>query len=123
MTQTVRPRKLFKVAVGRWRSVGRPGRVAALEGVLAGKFDGPPGYCRVWVAVGDRDAIPIVWPPGFRVRRDPFELINVFHRVVAREGDVLRLGGGTAPVSPRLAGLTKSTQAFYVKTASRLPRG
>lgn len=58
------------------------------------------GGC-VWVEGPDGERIPVVWPPGFGARftEAGVELVDEDGAVVAREGDVLEMGGGNNPVS------------------------
>lgn len=65
---------------------------AAYRGRLAGSSE-VDGGC-VWLQVEDVE-FPILWPPGYVARFDPVELIDAHGVVVAREGDVLEMEGGT----------------------------
>jgi hypothetical protein len=53
-----------------------------------------------------------VWPAGFRARRHPLEMVDSHGTVVARGGEEIELGGGSAPVShgPYMLG---QKEAFY----------
>lgn len=73
------------------------GEDALATGVLGGDAD---GGC-VWLEHGDeRD--PVVWPPGFGTRFTDrgVELIDDTGTAVAREGERLKLGGGSDDVDP-----------------------
>ena len=55
------------------------------------------GDC-VWVEDAnieiDKEAFNVLWPPGYRARDRPFEIIDASGDVIAREGDVVSFGVG-----------------------------
>lgn len=70
---------------------------AALGGTLRGRVT--DDLACLWLDHGDPNKRrPIMWPPGYRVRRnnasDPFEVLNGAGQVIAREGEDVSLTGG-----------------------------
>jgi hypothetical protein len=68
---------------------------ALLIGTLGGGTH-PGGAC-FWFEGEGSSRVAIVWPYGFTARRDPLRLIGGDGRVLARRGDHVELGGGSAP--------------------------
>lgn len=56
----------------------------------------------------------MLWPPGYRARLDPLEILDPDGQIVAREGDLLVVGGGIVPVDPAPCTLGQSA-AFYIQ--------
>lgn len=56
----------------------------------------------------------MLWPPGYRARLDPLEILDPDGQIVAREGDLLVVGGGIVPVDPAPRTLGQSA-AFYIQ--------
>jgi hypothetical protein len=50
----------------------------------------------------------VLWPPGYRIRRTPIQLLRG-GRVVAKAGDSLRLGGGLDYASREASGAPNSS--------------
>lgn len=65
------------------------------DAFVGGRLQGSPhidGGC-VWLEdAGSRFAV--LWPPGYSARFDPLRLVNERGDVIAREGDLIRSGGG-----------------------------
>ena len=59
----------------------------------------PQGAC-AWI--GEKRAA-FVWPYGYRVSFDPVELLDPDGQVVAREGDIVTVGGGFGTVRDKMA--------------------
>jgi hypothetical protein len=76
--------------------VWRLGGDAGLLGRMTGRVHGDSATRCVWV--GPRSAATqILWPQRYRLRFGPFRIEGPGGRVVARDGDWLRLGGGLGP--------------------------
>jgi hypothetical protein len=89
--------KLYKVPTSSWRP-GDPSLLALAIGTLAaGRYRGH--WCVWLVARWGSGREPIVWPAGFRARRHPLELLDSHGKVVARGGELIKIGGGLVPVS------------------------
>ena len=71
---------------------GYPSHLAALEGVVQGSATADGGCVWLQTDLGDRD--PIAWPAGFSARFDPIRIYDGTGRVVARQGQHIRVGGG-----------------------------
>jgi hypothetical protein len=96
-----RPRTMSHHAYALPSDGWKPGDMAMLA-LTSGEFHAvltPDGAC-AWL--GSRGGTDL-WPAGYKVRFDPTRLLNAKGRVVAREGDVLQVGGGfaTAPTGTR----------------------
>jgi hypothetical protein len=90
------------------QSGGRLTGGVVTDGVVA---DG--AYC-VWLtARGEPEAL--LWPPGYRARLDPLEILDQDGEVVAREGDMLVVGGGAIPVDPALPCSMGQSAAFHIQ--------
>jgi hypothetical protein len=98
------------VPTSSWRP-GDPSMLALTIGTLdSGTYRGT--WC-VWLTGRSGSGrFPIVWPAGFRAKRHPLELLNPQGRVVARGGELIKLGGGLAPVRHQPCMLGHS-EAFY----------
>jgi hypothetical protein len=105
-------RPVIAVPTSSWRP-GDFAHEALMTGTLAGGRVGSGEYC-VWVTRESGEAIPVVWPAGFRARLDPLELLNAEGAVVARAGDKLSVGGGAGPVEPGDPCSLGEDGAFYV---------
>jgi len=70
-------------------------------------------YC-VWLTDRGRPEA-VLWPPGYRARLDPLEILDQTGRVVAREGEMLAVGGGAVPVDPALPSSLGQSGAFYIQ--------
>ncbi len=62
---------------------------------LVGRLEGDPERGCLWI-VGDGRPVSIAWGRSFEIRRDPLRLVGPEGQVIARPGDVLSLGGGSA---------------------------
>ena len=81
-------------------------------GRLTGGVAADGTYC-VWLTDrGESEAV--LWPPGYRARLDPLEILDPDGQIVAREGDMLVVSGGTVPVDPAPGSLGQSA-AFYIQ--------
>jgi hypothetical protein len=56
-----------------------------------------PGGACFWFEKDGIRGMGLVWPHGFTARRDPLRLIGGDGQVVAKRGDHVELGGGSAP--------------------------
>ncbi len=63
---------------------------------LVGRLEGDPERGCLWIVGMPGHPRSIVWG-GLEVRRDPLRLVGPDGQVIARPGDLLRLGGGSAP--------------------------
>jgi hypothetical protein len=68
----------------------RSGMDALYEGRLAGNDE---SGC-VWL-VGSDGRLTVIWPQGFSVRWEPLRVYRPDGELLARKGDVARMGGGT----------------------------
>lgn len=81
-------------------------------GRLTGSVAADGTYC-VWLS--DRgEPQAVLWPPGYRARLDPLEILDPDGQIVAREDDMLVVSGGTVPVDPAPCTLGQSA-AFYIQ--------
>jgi hypothetical protein len=81
-------------------------------GRLTGGVAADGTYC-VWLT--DRgEPQAVLWPPGYRARLDPLEILDPDGQIVAREGDMLVVSGGTVPVDPAPSTLGQGA-AFYIQ--------
>lgn len=74
-----------------------PGAViGCMQALATGTLQGDPGDpSLVWLEAGG-ERTDLTWPHGFRIRFTPdAEVLAPGGRTVAREGDEMRLGGGT----------------------------
>ncbi len=102
--------KLYPVPTSSWRP-GDPSLLALTIGTLAaGTYRGK--WCLWLVARPGSRRIPIVWPAGFRARRNPLELLTSGGTVAAHGGERIKLTGGLGPVSHRPCMLGQR-EAFY----------
>ena len=103
----------------------RPGAAnAAMAALSGGTLTGgtlPGGQYCVWLA--DRgEVIPVIWPYGYSARLDPLEILDRHGTVLAREGDLLIVGGGQISADPdRPCGLGQD-HAFVISTISEVRR-
>ncbi|MDP8930318.1 MAG: hypothetical protein M3O70_17550 [Actinomycetota bacterium] len=68
---------------------------------LTGRLEGDPDRGCLWIgglpkAAAGGGPISVDWPEGFTVAREPLRLVGPTGEVVARPGDFLSLGGGSA---------------------------
>lgn len=68
-----------------------PAEAAEITGRLAGAADRDGGCLWLETDVGPQ---AVWWPAGFTARFDPVELLGPTGRILAREGDLIRGGGG-----------------------------
>jgi hypothetical protein len=81
-------------------------------GRLTGGVAADGTYC-VWLT--DRgEPQPVLWPPGYQARLDPLEILDPDGQILAREGDMLVVSGGSVPVDPAPCSLGQSA-AFYIQ--------
>ncbi len=101
--------KLYRVPTSSWRP-GDPSRLALAFGTLAaGNYRHK--WC-VWLVGNESRRIPVVWPSGFRARRNPLELLDSHGTVVARGGERIKLTGGLGPAKHGRSMLGQK-EAFY----------
>lgn len=98
-TNAQRESRLVRVPTSRYSCWTRcPRNRIVADDYVTGVLAGSPkvaGGC-VWLdfrATRVTVRVPVLWPPGFRARLDPVELLAPGGRVVARGGDRLVLGG------------------------------
>jgi hypothetical protein len=102
----------YPVPTSGWHS-GEPALTALSIGTLEGGYR--HGRFCVWlIGPGQKRPGAIIWPAGYRARRHPLELLNAQGAVVARGGDEIRVGGGSAPVRRRHPCMLGQTSAFWV---------
>ena len=90
----------------------QPAFAARSGGRVTGGVTADGTYC-VWLTDrGEPEAV--LWPPGYRARLGPLEILDPDGQIVAREGDMLIVSGGTVPVDPALCNLGQSA-AFYIQ--------
>ena len=90
----------------------QPAFAARSGGRVAGGVTADGTYC-VWLT--DRGELEaVLWPPGYWARLDPLEILDPDGQIVAREGDMLIVSGGTVPVDPAPCNLGQSA-AFYIQ--------
>jgi len=90
----------------------QPAFAARSGGRVTGGVAADGTYC-VWLTDrGEREAV--LWPPGYRARLDPLEILDPDGQIVAREGDMLIVSGGTVPVDPAPRNLGQY-EAFYIQ--------
>jgi hypothetical protein len=106
------PRKIVPLPTG--PALGGMRQRAALLGTLEGGETGPDRWC-VWMRSPGGHRVPVVWPPGFRARLDPLEVLDPGGQVVARAGQRFVLGGGFRPADPGDPCSLGQDQAFYVQ--------
>jgi len=96
VTASVEPSAAPVVQLPTWSEAPASGACpAALMGRVTLRGDRRSQSRPVWVESWDGEQRDIVWPYGFSARFTPaLELLNARGEVVAREGDVLDLGGG-----------------------------
>jgi hypothetical protein len=95
-------------------SDGRQVAMAArFGGELAGGSVADGTYC-VWL-IDRGETRAVVWPPGYRARLDPVEILNPGGEVVARGGDMLVVGGGGVPVDPSRPCSLGQPSAFFIQ--------
>ncbi len=76
----------------------------------------PTGAC-AWLGSG-----PTTWPAGYRVRFNPTVLINPSGRVIAREGDLLEVGGGYVDMATSTRCVTAGERPFVIQSEVRRMR-
>jgi hypothetical protein len=104
-------RRGLDLPTSNWRS-GKPGLLARLTGVLKGAADSSGKYY-VWVeSAGIKTHV--VWPAGFTALLDPLEIVDADGKVVAREGDVIEVGGGAGSAKHALPDELGGSPAFVV---------
>jgi hypothetical protein len=82
---------------------------AGLLSILKGRLYGNQATGCIWVGTKNRGD-EVIWPPGYRVRGMPPQLLHG-GRVVAESGDLVRLAGGLDfryPRSQRCAGFVQT---------------
>lgn len=105
------------------RSPGDGQFTAGVQGTL--RIDAIDGCA--WVEVpsdlaSEKEVMSVAWPTGFGVvDTKPAELVNGDGNLVAREGDLVQLGGGAGvPQTPDRCGV--SEQVWFAHTVNRIPR-
>ena len=81
-------RRSYALLSDGWKP-GEGAMFALTGGAFHAKLD-PSGAC-AWLGSGDT---AYTWPAGYRVRFHPTVLLDARGRVVAKEGDVVQVGGG-----------------------------
>lgn len=100
----------YSVPTSSWRPGDASLSALAMGKLAAGRYRGQ--WC-VWLtARSGTGRGPVVWPAGFRARRHPLELLDVHGNVVARGGELIKFGGGVAPVRHRSC-MLGHREAFY----------
>jgi hypothetical protein len=95
-------------------SKAQPRMAARFGGRLAGGTVEGGHYC-VWLT--DRgDTTALLWPPGYRARLHPLEILDPDGNLVARTGDLLEVGGGHVPVDPTQPCMMGRSSAFAVQS-------
>ena len=79
---------------------------SGMRALFVGTFVGDEETGCVWLLPEQQDAkdydpvrVAVVWPAGFSARTNPLRLYDAKGRLVAREGEPLRLGGGLVPAA------------------------
>jgi len=110
-TKMSKARRMIDLPTSGWRP-GMPGLLARMVGVLRGGPDAE-GIYRVWAESGGTRA-HLVWPSGFVAWLDPLEVVDRDGRVVAREGDVIQVGGGAGAADPVVADALGASGVFVI---------
>jgi hypothetical protein len=92
---------------------------ALAKAALTGGESSAGDYC-VWLKDDSGNVTPVIWPHGFRARRDPLILMDENGEVVAREGDCLSLTGGFVPVDMREPCSMGQDQAFLAQVIEKI---
>jgi hypothetical protein len=79
-------------------STTKPPANTSLGALLVGRLYGDARTGCVWVG-GKKDGAQIAWPSRYRVLTGPTRIETRGGRVLAREGDWLRIGGGFDPAT------------------------
>ena len=85
---TDKARRTYALPSNGWKP-GDGAMFALTGGAFHAKLE-PGGAC-AWLGSGDT---AFTWPAGYRVRFHPTVLLDTRGRVVAKEGDVVQVGGG-----------------------------
>jgi hypothetical protein len=96
----------------------RPGQ-PAFAALSTGRFHAwwtPAGAC---AGLG-KAAVTMLWPEQYAVRFSPTRLVDADGRVVAREGDVIDVGGGLLPAPKGVRCLNGAKDTFSVMSGVRV---
>jgi predicted small secreted protein len=91
------------------------------QAILSGPFHASITGNKACAWIGSVE-MPTLWPPGYKVRTNPLQLIGPNGEVVANEGDTIESGGGGVGPAPSCgAGSAWSVQNPINRTAHRQP--
>jgi hypothetical protein len=112
---TDKARRSYALPSNGWKP-GEDAMLALTGGAFHAKLE-PTGAC-AWLGSGDE---AYTWPAGYRVRLHPTVLLDARGRVVAKEGDVVQVGGGgsPSPVATRCAAAGQWTWQVQSKVPLR----
>ncbi|MHB1431539.1 MAG: hypothetical protein ACYCVZ_05415 [Streptosporangiaceae bacterium] len=65
----------------------------------------------------------MIWPYGCRARLDPLEILDRHGTVLAREGDLLIVGGGQVPADPASPCSLGQEHAFAISKINEVRPG